>query len=99
MIAPLFPWRPIGRDASPTRARLCSLPSEHLALENGGIRQIRHTPRYLVAWAPCGESRRIPSFYALDRHLGRRKKHSVPGGKPPRRRLGHQVCVCWLGVC
>lgn len=49
MIAPLFPWRPIGRDASPTRTRFCSLLSKHPPVESGGVRQIRHTPRYRVA--------------------------------------------------
>lgn len=99
MIAPLFPWRPIGRDASPTGAGLCSLPSEHPAVESGGVRQIRHTPRYPVAWAPFVESPRNPPFYALDRRLGQRKKHGVRGSNPPRRRLGHYVCECRRGDC
>jgi hypothetical protein len=97
MIAPLFPWRPIGRDAYPTGARFCSLPSKHPPVESGGVRQIRHTPRYWVAWALCGKSPRIPPSYALDRHLGPRKKHVAAGSKPPRRRLGHYVCACRQG--
>jgi hypothetical protein len=98
MIATLFPWRPIGLRGSATRARFCSLPSKRPPVESGVVRQIRHTPRYWVARALCGESRRIPPSYALDRHLGPRKKHGVTIGKPPRRRLRHYVCVCWLGV-
>lgn len=49
MIAPLFPSRPTGRDTYPTRARFCSLLSKPPPVESGGVRQIRHTPRYWVA--------------------------------------------------
>ena len=97
MTAPLFPWRPIGRDGSPTGARFCSLPSKHPPGESRGKRQIRHTPRYLVAYAPCGESRRNPPSYALDRRLGWRKKHAMRGAKRPRGRLGLYGCACRQG--
>lgn len=48
--------RPIGLPMSRTGAGLCSLPSKRPPVESGGVRQIRHTLRYWVAWAPLGES-------------------------------------------
>lgn len=59
--------RPIGLRASPTGAGLCSLPSQHLAVEIGVVRQIRHTPRYWVASRLGAESavnQRFVVFYA-----------------------------------
>lgn len=97
MTETLFPRRPIGRDGFPTGAGFCSLLSKRPPVESPSERQIRHTPRYPVACAPCGESHRNPSSYALDRRLGRRKKHRTRASKPPRGRLGPYGCACRQG--
>lgn len=70
--------RPIGLRASPTGAGLCSLPSEHLAVEIGVVRQIRHTPRYWVASDLGGESAANQRFGASYASLSRRRRlHTV----------------------
>lgn len=48
--------RPIDRDGSPTGAGFCRLSSKHPIVGSGGVRQIRHTPRYRVASVLGAES-------------------------------------------
>jgi hypothetical protein len=51
-----FHHRPTGRRFTATGSGFCSMLSEHPAVESGGVRQIRHTPRYRVALGLGAES-------------------------------------------
>lgn len=73
--------RPIGLPVSSTGARLCSLPPEHPPVRSGGVRQIRHTPRYPVASDLGGES-------AVNQHVG-----SAYAALPRRWRLHTVRCI------